>query len=244
MEWSDHGIVLSARKHGETAAILSLLTAEHGRHAGLVRGGAGRRQRGVLQQGNFVAVTWRARLEEHLGAFTVELLHSVSAQWLDDPGRLAALSAATAIIDFVVPEREPDTNIYSGLRQLIAALDEDDWAVAYARWEFALLGELGFGLDLSACAATGKTDDLAYVSPKTGRAVSRAAGAAYHEKLLPLPAFLPGDGPETVDQVADALRLTGYFLDRHLFAPHRRQLPDARERLAARLVRAASRAEK
>lgn len=243
MEWSDHGIVLSARKHGESAAILSLLTAEHGRHAGLVRGGAGRRQRGVLQQGNFVAVTWRARLEEHLGAFTVELLHSISAQWLDDPGRLAALSAATAIIDFVVPEREPDTNIYSGLRTLIAALDEDGWGAAYARWEFALLGDLGFGLDLSACAATGQSDDLVYVSPKTGRAVSRAAGAAYHDKLLPLPGFLLDDGPETDDQVAGALQLTGYFLDRHLFAPHSRQLPDARERLAARLARAVAQEE-
>lgn len=243
MEWSDHGIVLSARKHGETAAILSLLTAEHGRHAGLVRGGAGRRQRGVLQQGNFVAVTWRARLEEHLGAFTVELLHSVSAQWLDDPGRLAALSAATAIVDFAVPEREPDAAIYSGLRKLIAALDEDDWLAAYARWEFALLTDLGFGLDLSACAATGATDDLAYVSPKTGRAVSRAAGAVYHDKLLPLPAFLLGEGPETVDQVAGALRLTGYFLDRHLFAPHRRQLPDARERLSTRLARVVAQEE-
>lgn len=241
MEWSDHGIVLSARKHGETAAILSLLTSEHGRHAGLVRGGAGRRQRGVLQQGNFVAVTWRARLEEHLGAFTVELLHSVSAQWLDDPGRLAALSAATAIVDFAVPEREPDPNIYSGLRTLIAALDEDDWGAAYARWEFELLGELGFGLDLSACAATGQTDDLAYVSPKTARAVSRAAGAVYHDKLLPLPGFLLGEGPESVDQIVEALRLTGYFLDRHLFAPHRRQLPDARERLASRLMRAVDR---
>lgn len=238
MEWSDHGIVLSARKHGETAAILSLLTSEHGRHAGLVRGGAGRRQRGVLQQGNFVAVTWRARLEEHLGAFTVEMLHSVSAQWLDDPGRLAALTAATAIVDFAVPEREPDPNIYSGLRNLIAALDEDEWAAAYARWEFALLGELGFGLDLSACAATGQTDDLAYVSPKTARAVSRGAGQLYHDKLLPLPGFLLDDGPETVDQIVEALRLTGYFLDRHLFAPHRRQLPDSRERLASRLVRA------
>ena len=241
MEWSDHGIVLSARKHGETAAILSLLTAEHGRHAGLVRGGAGRRQRGVLQQGNFVAVTWRARLEEHLGAFTVELLHSVGAQWLDDPGRLAALSAATAIVDFAVPEREPDANIYAGLRNLIAALDEDDWGSAYARWEFALLGELGFGLDLSACAATGQVDDLVYVSPKTGRAVSRAAGQAYRDKLLPLPGFLSDGGPETVDQVAEGLRLTGYFLDQHLFAPHRRRLPDARERLATRLARAASR---
>jgi DNA repair protein RecO (recombination protein O) len=240
MEWSDHGIVLSARKHGETAAILSVLTSEHGRHAGLVRGGAGRRQRGVLQQGNFVAVTWRARLEEHLGAFTVEMLHSISAQWLDDPGRLAALSAATAIVDFAVPEREPDVNIYRGLRTLIAALDEDDWGVAYARWEFALLGELGFGLDLSACAATGQTDDLAYVSPKTGRAVSRAAGQVYHDKLLPLPGFLLDDGPETTDEVAEGLRLTGYFLDRRLFAPHQRQLPDARERLAARLARAAS----
>lgn len=238
MEWSDHGIVLSARKHGETAAILSLLTSEHGRHAGLVRGGAGRRQRGVLQQGNFVAVTWRARLEEHLGAFTVEMLHSVSAQWLDDPGRLAALTAATAIVDFAVPEREPDPSIFSGLRNLIAALDEDEWAAAYARWEFALLGELGFGLDLSACAATGQTDDLAYVSPKTARAVSRGAGQVYHDKLLPLPGFLVDDGPETVDQIVEALRLTGYFLDRHLFAPHRRQLPDSRERLASRLARA------
>lgn len=237
MEWSDEAVVLSARRHGETSVVLSVLTRDHGRHAGLVRGGAGRRQRGVLQPGNRLSVTWRARLEEHLGAFTVESIASGSAQWLDDPGRLAALSAACAIADASLPEREPCKPVFNRLIKFFDKLAEKDWPVAYVRWELDLLGDLGFGLDLSACAATGQNDALAYVSPRSGRAVSRAAGEPYRDRLLPLPGFLIGTAAPEAGDVHAGMRLTGYFLERHLFTPQGRGLPDARERLVARLAR-------
>ena len=238
MEWSDQGIVLSARRHGESSAILSLLTEGHGRHAGLVRGGASRRQRGILQPGNLVKVAWRARLEEHLGSFTVELLRNPSAAWLDDPARIAALSSACTIADQTLPEREPSESVFNGLARLLAAMDEPRWQAAYVEWELALLGELGFGLDLSACAATGSNDALAYVSPRSGRAVSISAGEPYREKLLQLPGFLIGGAPAGPGDIAAGLALTGFFLDRHLFAPHQRRLPDPRRRLVERIRRA------
>jgi DNA repair protein RecO (recombination protein O) len=238
MEWSDQGIVLSARRHGESSVILSLLTAGHGRHAGLVRGGAGRRQRGMLQPGNQVEATWRARLEDHLGGFAVELLRNPSAAWLDEPARLAALSSACTIADQTLPEREPCESVFNGLTHLFDVMAEPDWAAAYVEWELALLGELGFGLDLSACAATGRNDALAYVSPRSGRAVSISAGEPYREKLLPLPGFLVGGGPARPADIAAGLALTGFFLDRHLFAPHQKRLPDLRARLVERLRRA------
>ena len=241
MHWSDEGIVLSSRRHGESAAILSLLTREHGRHAGLVRGGAGRRQRGILQPGNLVAATWRARLEDHLGAFTVEPVTSTGARWLDDPGRLAALSAACAVADSTLPEREPCPHIFNDLHAFLEELSEAGWAAAYVHWELALLGDLGFGLDLSACAATGRNDGLAYVSPDSGRAVSLSAGEPYRDRLLPLPGFLIGDSPPTFAAVSDGMRMTGYFLDKHLFESHGRRLPEARARLAGRLERARDR---
>lgn len=239
MDWSDEGIVLSARRHGESAVILSLLTAAHGRHAGLVRGGGSRRQRGVLQPGNRVAATWRARLEDHLGSFTVELLHNPSARWLDDPGRLAALSSACAIVDATLPEREPCDTIFNRLAGLLDVFDELSWAMKYVEWEFDLLGELGFGLDLSCCAATGRSDGLAFVSPRSGRAVSLSAGEPYRSKLLPLPDFLVGGDEAAPGDIAAGLALTGYFLDRHLFAPHQRRLPDTRGRLVERIRRVA-----
>jgi DNA repair protein RecO (recombination protein O) len=238
MEWTDQGIVLSARRHGESAAILSLLTEGHGRHAGLVRGGAGRRLRGTLQPGNLVTVVWRARLEEHLGSFAVELLRNPSAGWLDDPARLAALSAACAIADQTLPEREPGEAVFNSLVHLLAAIDRDGWEAAYVEWELALLGELGFGLDLTACVATGSNDALAYVSPRSGRAVSISAGEPYRDKLLKLPGFLIGREAAQPADIAAGLALTGYFLDLHLFAPHQRRLPDARGRLVERLRRA------
>jgi DNA repair protein RecO (recombination protein O) len=242
MEWTDQGIVLSARRHGESSVILSLLTAGHGRHAGLVRGGAGRRRRGQLQPGNLLTATWRARLEDHLGSFTVELLRNPSASWLDDAARLAALSSACAIADQTLPEREPDDGIFESMMHLFAAMadtgDKTDWAAVYVEWELALLGALGFGLDLSACAATGANDGLAYVSPRSGRAVSVSAGEPYREKLLPLPGFLIGAADAGPGDVATGLALTGFFLDRHIFAPNQRRLPDARTRLLDRIRRA------
>jgi len=218
MDFTDDAIVLSARRHGEANLVLSALTREHGRHLGLVKGGASRRQRPLLEIGNLLKVTWRARLEEQLGNFTVEPLGAVAATLLDDPLRLAALSAACAVADVVLPEREPHEDVYRATAALIDAISAaTDWPAAYVRWELALLAALGFGLDLSKCAATGETADLVYVSPKTGRAVSRAAGQGYHDRLLPLPLFLidAAATPDTADLLA-GLRLTGYFLDRHV----------------------------
>ena len=237
MDWTDDGIVLSARKHGESAAIASLLTRGHGRHTGLVRGGNSRRQRGVLQTGNMVRAAWRARLEEHLGTYSVELVEGHAARVMDDPGRLAAMAAACALVDMVLPEREAHPNLFESLGALLGTLIEEAWAEAYVIWELTLLAELGFGLDLTECAATGATDELIYVSPKSGRAVSADAGEPYRDKLLPLPAFLLSPATAEPGTLSDGLRLTGYFLDRHVLTPHDKSLPDARQRLAERFGR-------
>ncbi len=248
IEWLDDAIVLSARRHGESAAIVSLLTRAHGRHAGLVRGGAGRRARGIYEPGNRVAASWRARLSEHLGHYVCELEASRAAALLDDAARLAALSAATSLVDAALPEREPHARLFDSLDGLIARLceaPEAAWPASYVRFELGLLAELGFGLDLGRCAATGVEDGLAFVSPKTGRAVSAAAAAPYRDRLLPLPAFLIAAQEDEAALAGDAilagLRLTGFFLDRHVFAPRpangSERLPAARDRLALLLQR-------
>ncbi len=234
MDWSDEGIVLSARPHGESAALLVLLTRGHGRHAGLVRGGQGRRMRGLLEPGNRVAAEWRARLAEHLGSYTLDPIASHAAGLLDDPARLNALTAAAAVCDKALPEREPHPAAYEGFLALLAALESDHWAEAYVVWELGLLSELGFGLDLSGCAGGGANDQLAYVSPKSGRAVSLAAGEPYKDRLLPLPGFLVGRGAGGPAEVAQGLRLTGHFLAHQVFGPQHQPLPPPRERLADR----------
>ncbi len=241
MDWTDQGIVLSARKHGESSVVLSLLTQAHGRHAGVVRGGQSRRRRGVLEVGNLLSAVWRARLEEHLGNFTVELETGHAARLFDRADRLAALTALCATADTCLAEREPHPETFAATLRLIEALDGDDWPVLYVAWEVQLLGTLGFGLDLSSCAATGVTGDLAYVSPRSARAVSRSAGAPYRDKLLVLPAFLIGRGEAVPRDILDGLVLTGYFLHLHVYQPHNRQLPDARERLLELLRRDARR---
>jgi DNA repair protein RecO (recombination protein O) len=249
IEWTDEAIVLAARRHGETAAIVSLLTRAHGRHAGLVHGGAGRRARGVYEPGNRVAVAWRARLPEHLGHFACELVESRAAALLDDALRLAGLTAATALVDAALPEREPHTRVFDSLNRLLDRLCAAElvapWPAQYVRFELDLLSDLGFGLDLSRCAATGREDDLAFVSPKTGRAVSAAAAEPYRDRLLPLPGFLTArDGADAgiaAEAVLVGLRLTGYFLDQHVLAHRPAQgadrLPAARERLVRLLQR-------
>ena len=236
MEWTDDAIVLDVRPHGETSAIVSLLTRDQGRHPGLVRGGAGKRMRGVLQPGNRVRATWRARLADHLGTYSLEPLHGYAAAVLTDALRLAGLSAACAVAERSLPEREAHAVIHDGLLVLLDSLATEDWPTVYVKWELGLLAEIGYGLDLSECAATGANDDLAWVSPRTGRAVSRAAGEPYQDKLLALPAFLlnPG-GIGGAGEIAAGLKLTGYFLERNLFAPHGASLPAARQRLAERL---------
>lgn len=236
MRWEDEAIVLSARPHGETAAIVQLLTAGHGRHAGLVRAGQSARQRGIYQPGNRVAAHWSGRLAEHLGTFECELVASYAARLLDDSDRLAALTAATSVCEGALPEREPHPACYEGLLALLEALEGEHWAEVYVRWELALLAELGFGLDLTACAAGGDNDQLAYVSPRSGRAVSLSAGEPYREKLIPLPGFLVGRGEGGPKAVAEGLALTGFFLERHLFHPHDKQLPAARRRLEQRFA--------
>ena len=211
MEWSDTGIVLSARRHGESAAVVSLLTENHGRHAGLVHGARGRRGRGLYQPGNTLAARWQARLAEHLGRYTCELLRAQSSLLLDDPPRLAALAAICALTEATLPERHPYPQVYGALGHLLDALEASErWAETVVRWELALLGELGFGLDLASCVATGAVDDLAYVSPRSGRAVSAEAGGPYADKLLPLPPFLaqPEDeaGTATTADIVAGLR--------------------------------------
>jgi DNA repair protein RecO (recombination protein O) len=237
MLWEGEGVVLALRRHGESSAVISLLTAAHGRHAGLVRGGAGRRARPVYQIGNRLRVTWRARLAEQLGTFTGELQDAIAAALLDRPDRLAALGAACALLEAGLPERDPHPLLYNGLNELITVLLEtDEWPEHYVRFELALLAELGFGLDLTACAVTGERADLAYVSPRSGRAVGRTAAGAHAPRLLPLPAFLTGAGPSDRAQIEAGLRLTGAFLQRHLFDSGERPMPRARDRLLRRLA--------
>lgn len=238
ISWSDEGIVLSVRRHGENAVIVSLLTREHGRRTGLVRGGTGKRARGVLQPGNLVAARFSARLEEHLGHYQVELLRAFAGTALDSVAALARLSAACAVADAALPEDEPNPRMFQMLHALLAELAAEDWLRDYLRWEMELLAELGYGLDLSACAATGRTEDLRYVSPRTGRAVSGEAGAPYRERLLPLPAFLLDvDAPAAPEDLHAGFRLTGHFLERHALAHRPGGLPAARARLVERLGR-------
>jgi DNA repair protein RecO (recombination protein O) len=238
MQWQDEGVVLTMRRHGESSAVVSLFTQAHGRHAGLVRGGAGRRARPVFEPGNRVRVTWRARLTEQLGAFSAELQRAVAALLLDEPDRLAALGAACALLEASLPERDPHPLLYSELQTLSDVLIEGKgWPERYVRFELALLAELGFGLDLQACAVTGQASDLAYVSPRSGRAVSRQGAGAYADRLLPLPGFLLGDEPAGPAQIQAGLRLTGAFLRRHLFDASERAMPAARERLLRQLAR-------
>jgi DNA repair protein RecO (recombination protein O) len=242
VEWVDEGLVLSARRHGENATVVNLLTRENGRHAGLARGGQGSKARGLYQPGNHVSARWRGRLPEHLGNWTCELIEGFSAAVMDEPGKLTALSSACALLELALPEREPAPRVYADSLAFIASLAAENrapprWPEAYARWELQFLADLGFGLDLSACAATGVTNNLVFVSPKSGRSVSAEAGEPYRGKLLDLPAFLQEpDRPGDPAEIQAALRLTGYFLDRHVFSPQGRTIPPARTRLVEALI--------
>ncbi|MBW6505247.1 MAG: DNA repair protein RecO [Rhodobacteraceae bacterium] len=240
MDWHDEGTILSLRPHGETSAIIEAFTAAHGRHAGVVRGGASRKLAATLQPGSRVALVWRARLEDHIGVFTVEPLQS-RAGVLADRLALMGLNAAAALLGFALPEREPHVLLHHMSEALFDALAArvQGWPLAYLRWELGLLEELGYGLDLGRCAVTGARDDLAFVSPKTGRAVSRAGAGDWAARLLPLPACLLGQGPAGPGEVAQGLATTGYFLKHRLARDlGGRALPEARARLVAALGRA------
>jgi DNA repair protein RecO (recombination protein O) len=239
MQWTDEAIVLGVKRHGESSVILELMTAERGRHLGLVRGGAGTRLRGVLQPGNSLRATWQARLDEHLGHYAVEGLNLRAAGFLAAAHAVYGVTHLSALCRLLA-EREPHARIFAALGAILDAIDDPHAAaVLIARFELAFLAELGFGLDLGSCAATGTTADLIYVSPRSGRAVSRAAGEEYRDRLLRLPGFLHTEKePASAADLADAFALTGFFLDRHAFAPRGLAVPDSRARFVAAVTRA------
>ena len=239
MRWTDEGIVLGSRRHGEGSVILELMTHEHGRHLGLVRGGAGARLRPVLQPANRLCVHWQARLEEHLGHYMVEALDMRAAAFLPIPHALFGITHVAALCRLLA-EREPHPQVHAAVTNIIGVLpDAFSAAVAIVRFELQMLAELGFGLDLGRCAVSGATTDLIYVSPKSGRAVSRNEGEAWKHQLLRLPAFLaeaPSEPPAS-DDVASAFALTRYFLLRHVIEPRGLRLPDARASFIAAVTR-------
>jgi len=244
MEWDAAAIVLDARPYGEGDAIATVMTAEHGAHRGLARGGAARGRTAIWQRGNLVHVRWVARLAEQLGSFSAELVHPAAALAMDDALALAMLSAACAVAEGALPEREPHPRVFDGLLHLIAHLS---WGAALlsdlVRWETILLAELGYGLDLARCAVTGETAGLAFVSPRTGRAVTAAGAGIWKERLLPLPAFLSGGNDAAPADWRDGLLLTGHFLERDAFGHHHQPLPTARRMLYDRVAALAAESE-
>jgi DNA repair protein RecO (recombination protein O) len=238
MDWSDEGIFLTAKPLGEANAVAEILTPAHGRHLGLVRGGRSRRMRPLLQPGNLLRVTWRARLSEHLGGFNLELIEAHGARVLDDARALAAIGSFSGLAR-LLPERDPHPELYAAMLHILRSLgDASAWPALLVRWELRLLQELGFGLDLSECAASGVDADLIYVSPRSGRAVSRDAGQLYRDRLLTLPGFLLDDSaPADAADIVAGFALTGHFLERDVLEPHGLVMPQARERLISLLAR-------
>lgn len=240
MQWEAEALVLAARPHGESSAIIDVFTREHGRFGGLVRGGNSRRQRPVLQPGNMVSATWRARLSEHLGVMTVDAGRAYAAEAMSEPVLLAGLSSLCALMQ-VTAERQAYPRLYDTVQVVLAEMDTPDiWLPLLARFEMALLEETGFGLDLSCCAATGVVEDLAYVSPRSGRAVSRAAAQPYLDKMFVLPAFLldPRADADGAD-IQNAFSLLGHFIERRVYLPNGLTMPAARARLMDVLSRRA-----
>ncbi|MEX1147578.1 MAG: DNA repair protein RecO [Sphingomonadales bacterium] len=250
MEWRDNAIILALYPLGEHDVRAELLTPLHGRVFGVVKGGRSRRRRGSLQPGTSVDAVWRARIESQLGVLTIEPLRVRNIALAGGPARLAAMMSCCALASMMIAERDPHAAIHAGLEAVLDLLDTDQpdddfttWAPAIVRWELGLLAEAGSGLDLGSCAATGVTENLTHVSPRSGRAVSRDAAAPWRSRLLALPPFLREGGGEaaaSASDVLDGLRLTGFFIERHLLAHDRRGLPDARVRLLERIAAAAS----
>lgn len=240
MQWQDQAIILGVKRHGETSVIAELMTRTHGRHMGLVRGGRSRRLQPLLQPGNRVEATWRARLDEHLGTLQIEPLALRAARLMEKATSVHGVQAMAALLR-LLPERDSHPHLFEALDIILDSMDDPaDAGELFVRFELALLDDLGFGLDLTECAATGGRDDLAYVSPKTGRAVSRPAGLPYAGKLLSLPAFLAARSGTAADRegLEGAFRLTAFFLNRHVYEPRGIAMPVAREAFTAAALRA------
>lgn len=239
MDWRDEGILLRVKRHGEAAVIAEVFTPTVGRHAGLVRGGASRKMAPILQPGAQLDIAWNARLQDHLGIFALEPLRSRSATVMSNRMALAGLNTVTALLCFALPDREPHPRLYRITEQILDLLDQTDlWPLAYLHWEMALLEDMGFGLDLSSCAVTGATEGLAYISPRTGRAVTRDGAGEYADRLLPLPPCMLRQGDAPDHEIAEGLRVTGHFLAEHL-APDlgNKPLPEARQRFVDLFLR-------
>ncbi len=244
MEWDSPAIVLDARPYGEGDAIATVLTEEHGAHRGLARGGAARGRTAIWQPGNLVQARWVARLSDQLGSFSAELVHPGAALAMDDALALAMLSACCAVAEGALPEREPHPRVFDGLLHLIARLPEGSVMLTdLIRWEMVLLADLGYGLDLTSCAVTGDTAGLAFVSPKTGRAVTAEGAGVWSSRLLRLPPFLVGGNDAAPPDWRDGLRLTGHFLERDAFGHQHRPLPPARQMLYDRVAALAAESE-
>lgn len=236
--WRDQGLVLSARPHGEGGAVVALLTETNGRHAGFVHGALSSKKRALVEPGTLVSVEWSARTSDNLGTYKLEEERGLSPMILNDPLKLGALLSACALCDAALPEREGHPGLFHGLQALMSTLDSEVWGAAYVMWEIALLKELGFGLELSKCAGGGDPNMLAYVSPKSGRAVSYEAGEPYKDKLLDLPAFLkPNGGPADEEAVATGLKMTGHFLEHWVFTHHTKGVPEPRLRFEERFAK-------
>ncbi len=242
MEWHDEGIILGTRRHGETSAILELMTRDHGRHLGLVRGGRSRRMQPLLQPGNRVDVIWRARMDEHLGMMQVEPVSFAAARLIEQPVALYGLQLAAAHLR-LLPERDPHQNLFEILNVILEHCEDSLVAgELLLRFELLMLEELGFGLDLKRCAATGSNQDLSFVSPKSGRAVSREAGQPWSDRLLEMPPFMVSSSVRaaSVAELITAFRLTGFFFNRHVWEPRAQKSPEARDGFLAAISRSLS----
>lgn len=239
IEWRDEGILLAVRKFGESSVIAEIFTASHGRCAGVVRGGASRKMAPLLQPGAQLQADWKARLSEHLGGYSVELIRSRSAQAMSNRLALAGLNAVCGLLAVVLPEREDHAELYTQTERLLDLLDSPDvWPLAYLQWELQALADLGFALDLSTCAVSGSTENLIYVSPKSGRAVAEDHAGEWASRLLPLPEVLRGEGDAGPDDIRAALDVTGYFIrEKLLSALGDLKMPAARDRLLDTIAR-------
>lgn len=234
--WTDQGIVISVKPHGENGAVVALLTEALGRHVGYVRGAQSAKKRGVLQLGNLCTAQWQARVSDSMGSYALEQERNLASAVWDEPLQLQALMAACALCESLLPEREPHPGLFYGLQALFENLDGENWGAIYIAWEIALLKELGFGLDLSRCAGDGDPETLCYVSPKSGCAVSEKAGEPYKDMLIELPDFLKPHGQDaSISEIIKGLEMTSYFFENRVFAQHYAGIPDQRLRLEEKL---------